>query len=346
MSHKDSLRLKKPSESLNIQLFLATFGVIKLKAKILITLTVVCLMPLFLTLSAYETQSNLQATAATPEGFTIEGLVENPIYITYAELKTFPLLSETTILQCVGSGQGGSKVNYNWTGVPLFYLLGLAKVIPGTYREVVFNATDGFSSSILLEDAMNPTTIMALYANGTDLEQIKGLGSGYRVALPCRWGYKWVKWIKQIIVVDYDYKGFYEQLGYSDEAFRPNCTMPLTNPPFQSLNVTNYGQKYTVQTLTNSSLLSLTFESTRLVFIFSGLEGTSGYLCASFPKELLEEPYQVYVDGTPVSYYQTETHQNAYLYFTFTNSNHRIAIEGFPTVEYGSIGCTPRPLLK
>jgi len=299
-----------------------------------------------LTLSAYETQSNLQATAAAPEGFTIEGLVENPIYTTYAELKTFPLLSEIAVLQCVGSGQGGAKVNYNWTGVPLFYLLGLAKVIPGTYREVVFNATDGFSSSILLEDAMNPTTIMALYANGTDLEQIKGLGSGYRVALPCRWGYKWVKWVKQIIVVDYDYKGFYEQLEYSDEAFRPNCTIPLTNPPFQSFNVTNYGQEYTVQVLTNSSLESFTFEDIRLVFRFSGLEGTSGYLYVALPKQLLEEPYRVYIDGKSVGYNQTDTHQKAYLYLAFTNSSHRITIEGAPTTGNGSMGSTRRPLLK
>lgn len=305
----------------------------------------ICLIPVFLTLSTRETPSSVQAATA-PEGFTIEGLVENPIYITYAELQTFPLLSEITVLQCVGSGDGGSKVNYNWTGVPLFYLLSLAKVIPGSYREVVFNATDGFSSSILLEDAMNPTTILALYANGTNLEQIKGLGGGYRVAVPCRWGYKWVKWVKQIIVVDYDYQGRYEQLGYSDEAFRPNCTMPLTDPPFQSLNITNSGQKYTVQILTNSSLESFTFEDTLLVFRFSGLEGSSGYLYVALPKELLQEPYQVYVDGNPVDHYQTDTQQNAYLYFAFTNSNHRITIEGMPTTAYGPMGWSRRPLLR
>jgi len=302
-------------------------------------------MPIFLTLSARETPSDFQA-AATPEGFTIEGLVKNPTYITYAKLQSFPLLSETTMLQCVGSGQGGAKVTYNWTGVPLFYLLSLAKVIPGAYREVIFNATDGFSSSILLEDAMHPTTIMALWANGTNLEQIKGLGSGYRVVLPCRWGYEWVKWVKQIIVVDYDYKGYYEQLGYSDEAFRPNCIMPSTNPPLQSINVTNHGQEYTVQILTNSSLESFTFEDTRLVFKFSGLEGISGYLYIAFPKELLEGPYQVYIDGNPIDYYQTDTYQKAYLCLAFTNSNHRITIEGLPTIGNGSMGCTRRPLLK
>lgn len=316
-----------------------------MKAKSLIALTIICLASVFLTLSARETQSDFQAKAA-PEGFTIEGLVENPTYITYTELQSFPLLSETTMLQCVGGGQGGPKVTYNWTGVPLFYLLSLAKVIPGAYREVIFNATDGFSSSILLEDAMHPTTIMALWANGTDLEQIQGLGSGYQVVLPCRWGYKWVKWVKQIIVVDYDYKGYYEQMGFSDEAFRPNCTMPSTNPPFQSLSVTNHGKEYTVQILINSSLESFTFEDTRLAFEFSGLEGTSGHLYIALPKELLEGPYQVYIDGNPIGYYQTDTYQKAYLYLAFTNSNHTIIIEGLHTIRNGSIGCFRRPLLK
>jgi hypothetical protein len=272
--------------------------------------------------------------------------VENPVYVTYAELQNFPLLSETTMLQCIGGGQGGPKISYNWTGVPLFHLLSLARVVPGTYREVIFNATDGFSSSILLEDAMHPTTILALRANGTDLEQIQGLGSGYRVVLPCRWGYKWVKWIKQIIVVNYDYKGTYEQMGFSDEAFRPNCTMPSTTPPIQSLNVTNHGREYTIQALTNSSLASSTFEGARLTFEFSGLEGTSGYLYIILSKELLEGPYLVYIDENPTDYWQTDAGENAHLYLTFTNSNHTITVQGLSTTGNGSMGYFRPPLMK
>jgi hypothetical protein len=98
--------------------------------------------------------------------------------------------------------------------------------------------------------------------------------------------------------------------------------------------------------LTNSSLESFTFEDIRLVFRFSGLEGTSGYIYVALPKELLEGPYQVYIDGTPIGHNQTDTYQNTYLYLAFTNSNHRITIEGVPTTGNGSMGCTRRPLLK
>ncbi|MDH5495516.1 MAG: molybdopterin-dependent oxidoreductase [Candidatus Bathyarchaeota archaeon] len=308
-------------------------------------LSIACVALTFPALSRdYEIKNDLQSVGV-PEWFVIEGLVENPLNLTYAELRDFPLISEVTMLQCVGAGQGSISVTYNWTGVPLFYLLNMAKVIPGNYREVIFNSTDGFSSSILLETAIHPTTILALKANGTDLEQISGFGSGYRVVLPCRWGYKWVKWVKQIIVVDYDYKGTYEQYGYSDEAIRPNCTMPPTNPPIQTFNTTT-SKEYTVQALSNSSIESFSFDpNKRLIFNIAGTEETIGYFYVLFSKELLTSPYQVYVDQNPVKYSKTDVNSNVYLYFTYTHSNHTIEIVGAlgPAIGFGGFG---RHLLK
>lgn len=276
---------------------------------------------------SYEAESNL-LSAGVPERLVIEGLVENPLNLTYAELWNFPLLSEVATLECIGSGEGGISVTYNWTGVPLFYLLSMAKVISGPYREVVFKSTDGFSSSVMLEKAMEPTSILALKANGTDLEHVTGFGSGYRVVLPCRWGYKWVKWINQIIVVDYDYKGTYEQYGLSDEAIRPNCTMPSTEPPLQTLNATKQKQ-YTVRVLSNSLIASFKFESkTQLTFNVTGQEETSGYFYVTFSMELLGEPYQVYVNQNQINYTQTDADGNVYLYFTYTNNTNYIAIIG------------------
>lgn len=267
-----------------------------------------------------------------PKWFVIEGLVENRLNFTYAELHQFPLVSEVTMLQCVGGGQGGPKVTYNWTGIPLFYLLNLANVIPGGYRKIVFNASDGFSSSITLQAAMEPTTLIGLMANGTDLEQIDGLGNGYKVVLPCRWGYKWVKWIRQIVVVDYDYKGDYESRGLSDEAFRPNSTMPTTTPPIQNFTVTSHSNAYTVRAMSNSSLNSLDFnQNVRLLFNVAGQEGTSGYLYVTFNTGLLTSPYQLYIDQIPVNSIQTYTDGNVYLYVAYSHSNHNIEIRGIPS---------------
>jgi hypothetical protein len=316
----------------------------KVKTPLIVMLTMICIVlifPAFLT--PYQAEEDLQSAGA-PEWFVVEGLVENPLNLTYADLWNFPLLSEVTMLQCIGAGQGGISVTYNWTGVPLFYLLTMAKVILGVYREVLFNATDGFSSSVLLETAMNPTTILALEANGTDLKQVEGFGGGYRVVFPCRWGYKWVRRIKQIVIVDYDYKGTYEQQGASDEAIRPNCTMPQTDPPIQTFNVTKL-KEYTIKALSNSSIESFSFKSNRrMIFDVTGPEETSGYFYVEFPKELLASPYEVYVDHYLTSYSQTETNSSIYLYFTYMHSTHTIVIEGTTDIETDFGGsCSPRP---
>jgi len=296
-------------------------------------------------LGGYENEDSQSVEG--PDWLVIEGLVENPLNISYAELWNFPLVSEVTMLQCVGSGAPpyGPAITYNWTGVPLFYLLNLAKVIPEGYREVVFNATDGFSSSVLLETALHPTTILALEANGTDLEQIGGFGSGYRVVLPCRWGYKWVKRIKQIIVVDYDYKGTYEQYGLSDEAIRPNCTLPSTSPPIRSFNA----KEHVIQTLSNSSIELFNFDSNgRLTFHVVGPQGTTGYFYVTFPRDLLTHPYQVYVDEDPIEHDQIDAGSNVNLFFTYSHSTvvQKIIIKGGQSsVAYGS-GYSRPPLLK
>jgi len=309
-----------------------------MKNSFLAIVAITCMMFIFPTfLNDLEIETNVQSVegrSQVPEWFVITGLVENPLNITYAELRNFPQVSEVTMLECAGSGGGvGWGVTYNWTGVPLFYLLSRAKVIPGTYREVVFDATDNFSSSVLLETAMHATTILALEANGTDLEQIGGFGSGYRVVFPCRWGYKWVKWINQITLVDYDYKGTYEQVGYSDEAIRPNCTMPSTDPPTQTFNATKFAdgdpEEYFVQVLSNSSIESFSFESdNRMTFNVTGPEQTSGYFYVSFPKELLASPYQIYVDQNPAKYSQTDVDDHIYLFLTYNHSVVTIEIKG------------------
>ena len=290
-----------------------------------------------------ENDYTVQSTGAS-EWFVIEGLVDNPINITYAELKYYPLISEVAMLQCVGGGQGGPKVTYNWTGVPLFYLLSMAKVVSGGYREVVFNATDGFSSSVPLEVAMDPTTILAFEANGTDLEQIAGLGGGYKVVLPCRWGYKWVKWIKQIIIVDYDYKGTYERQGFSDEALRPNSTMPLTTPPSQNFSSTETGGQV-VQALSNFSILSFSFQNhRRLVFNVTGLSEGSGYFYVTFSTDLFGAPYEVFVDRNLTGFSQISTDKRVYLYFGYAYSANTIEIEGvsaFDISEGGSPSLIP-----
>jgi hypothetical protein len=141
----------------------------------------------------------------------VEGLVDNPITLTYENITSFPVISEVVTLKCVAGPQGTA----NWTGVRLSAILDLAG-IKNESREVVFFAEDGFSSSLEIPEATKPDVILAYEMNGETLP----VDHGYplRLVVPGKYGYKWVKWIVNIQVVDYDYQGYWESRGYDDSA--------------------------------------------------------------------------------------------------------------------------------
>lgn len=284
-------------------------------------------------------QTNSTAPQA-PQWLTIEGLVENPLNLTYTELRTFPMVSEVATQQCVGAGNGGLTTSTaNFTGVPLFYILSMAKMTPGTYRKVVFTAYDSYTSDLPLEIAMDPTTILAFYANGTDIEQVSRdwykFTPGSRLVLPGRWGYKWVRWVTQIKVVDYNYLGPWDR-WWGDAAIKPNFTLPQTNPSVQHFGVMISDD---LQVLTNSSLQSFKINSNwRMVFNVTGPGGTHGYFYVTFLKGLLGNVSRISADNNSVDYSQTIGYYKLYVFFTYSHSMHTIEIDWNLTPEADSGG--------
>ncbi len=140
----------------------------------------------------------------------VNGLVDNPLVLTYEDLLQFPSVTQITHLQCVMSDLEGTG---EWTGVPLKDILEKAGY-KDTTVSVVFYAADDYSSSITLEKALQEDTILAYKMNGVVLP--KEHGYPLRLVLPGKLGYKWVKWITKIELVDYEYEGFWESRGYSN----------------------------------------------------------------------------------------------------------------------------------
>lgn len=241
---------------------------------------------------------NKQAsTESSPYDLVVSGLVNHPLNFTYSELQEFPMVSEVALMKCVG----GWTQLYNWTGIPLFFLLNMTGVKAGA-TEVVFYASDDFSSSLTIERALHPTTLLALQANGTVLSPDDGYP--YHLVVPCKWGYKWVKWITKIEVIDYDYKGYYESRGYSDEADIPDCTLPSTTPLFEVFDIVLESTTYSIIALSNSTINSFDFDAPRkqIYFNVTGPSNTTGYCYVTIPKELLwcdnPEQWQVWVNNT------------------------------------------------
>jgi DMSO/TMAO reductase YedYZ molybdopterin-dependent catalytic subunit len=124
----------------------------------------------------------------------VDGLVENPLSLTYDEVLGFPRVTETVLLICPGFFWD----NAEWTGTPLRLILEQAGLSPNASR-VHLVAGDGYRQTMSLEEAMADGVFLAYEVNGEALPQ----DHGYPLRLVARhqYGSKWVKWIEHIEVL-------------------------------------------------------------------------------------------------------------------------------------------------
>jgi DMSO/TMAO reductase YedYZ molybdopterin-dependent catalytic subunit len=147
---------------------------------------------------------------------SVRGLVGKPVTLTYPQLLERPAVSEIVTLECVGNGVAADAISTaRWDGVPLKTLLEEAGV-PLQAVDVVFHAADGYSDGIPVSRAMAGDVLVAHRMNGVPLP--RGHGFPARIVVPGIYGMKNVQWVTDIEVVDRDYKGYYQQKGWSDEA--------------------------------------------------------------------------------------------------------------------------------
>ncbi|MFX0035739.1 MAG: molybdopterin-dependent oxidoreductase [Candidatus Hermodarchaeota archaeon] len=140
----------------------------------------------------------------------ITGNVQNPLIFSYDNFTDLPTISMKVTHQCTSIPLGTGI----WRGVPLEYLLNLIEPGPGAI-EVVFFAVDSYTSSLTIEEIIEYDVFLAYEINGVPLPPDHGFP--LRVVAPYHVGYKWVKFVERIEIVNYDYKGFFESRGYSDD---------------------------------------------------------------------------------------------------------------------------------
>ncbi|MFX1570155.1 MAG: molybdopterin-dependent oxidoreductase [Promethearchaeota archaeon] len=147
----------------------------------------------------------------------IVGHINNSLTYSYSNFTSLPSKEVLATLQCV-DGPSGTAL---WKGVPVKELLEQAKVQPGAI-DVVFYAADDYSSSLTIEEASVDNILLAYEMNGEPLPIEQGFP--VRVVAPDHLGYKWVKWVVRIEIVNYDYIGYWESRGWSDNAYRTPFT--------------------------------------------------------------------------------------------------------------------------
>ncbi len=146
----------------------------------------------------------------------VQGKVERPYSLTLDELRQLPAVTKPHTLMCISNEIGGDLIsNALWKGAPLKIVLEKAGIRPGAAK-LILRGRDGYSDSFPLSAALRDGTILAYEMNGKPLERQHGFPA--RVLVMGIYGIKNVKWLSELEVVDYDYKGYWQTRGWSDAA--------------------------------------------------------------------------------------------------------------------------------
>ena len=169
----------------------------------------------------YITSYSDKVPDINPDSFRlrIEGLVENPLSLRLEQLEDMRDKQEYVTLECIGNPVGGEAIsNALWEGVTLKKVLEKTNPKPGIVKAAFF-AAEGYSDSIPYPLALSQEVFLAFHMNGEPLPPIHGYP--LRVIVPGIFGMKNVKWLTKIELVNYDFKGYWEEKGWSDEAIIP-----------------------------------------------------------------------------------------------------------------------------
>jgi DMSO/TMAO reductase YedYZ molybdopterin-dependent catalytic subunit len=154
-----------------------------------------------------------------PNSWTLQvaGLVGKPYTLTYNQLLKLPVIERYQTLQCISNEVGGDLIsNAAWRGVSLRDLIVSADPDPKAIK-VVFSAVDGYQDSIPLSRALSAENVLAHTMNGAPL--LAGHGIPARLLIPGIYGMKNVKWLTKIELVSSNFQGYWQQRGWSDDAF-------------------------------------------------------------------------------------------------------------------------------
>ncbi len=143
-----------------------------------------------------EDYQRLKAGAYVDWRLPVSGLVNSPVSLSLEELKRMPRRTQTTMHICE---QGWSAIA-QWTGAPLISVLEAAGGVKPQARYVMIDAYGGWYEGYDMFDVVHPQTILAYGMNGQDLPLGNGAPLRLRVERHC--GYKQLKFIKSIQVVD------------------------------------------------------------------------------------------------------------------------------------------------
>ena len=160
--------------------------------------------------------NGIQTVDITGYALKVTGLVKTSLSLAYNEVKSLNAYEKLITLHCVE----GWNATVLWKGVLIEDLLNEAGISSETANTVIFRCADGYTTSLPLSWVRDRQIILAYSSNSIILPA--ALGYPFIVVAEDKLGYKWARWVTEIEVSDdLDYNGFWESVGYDNEADVP-----------------------------------------------------------------------------------------------------------------------------
>ena len=142
------------------------------------------------------------------------GLVEQPTSLDYDQLRSLPRVNQISDFHCV-TGWTVDKVH--WGGVRLTDVLAQARPLSEAHGVEFVSAEKPYVDSLSLQQAQLKDVLLAYEMDGRPLPREHG--APLRLVIPEMYGYKNVKWVSEINLVPKAEQGYWELLGYDQDAW-------------------------------------------------------------------------------------------------------------------------------
>jgi DMSO/TMAO reductase YedYZ molybdopterin-dependent catalytic subunit len=156
----------------------------------------------------------------------VSGLVDQPMTFTLAELQSMPKTSFTKAFQCV---TGWRVPDVHWEGVRLSDILDRVGVQSGAVALSFDSYDNADTESLTLDQARLSDVIVAYSMLRAPITTEHG--GPVRLYVAPMFGYKSLKWLSGIRVVDAVEAGFWEQNGYPINGWLDGTTGPHNPDP-------------------------------------------------------------------------------------------------------------------
>jgi len=141
---------------------------------------------------------------------TVDGLVDNPLKISYQELLGLESEEQVRDFHCV---EGWSVDDVKWKGIRMGIFFDMAKPKPGGAFATFHSASGIYRDSLAIKEALEPDVMLAYMLNDEPMPEQQG--KPLRLVMPRMFGYKNVKWVNRITLTRTQEIGYWEKRGYN-----------------------------------------------------------------------------------------------------------------------------------